>query len=142
LLLLLWIVWTISWCCVRWGWSICIRWSGRVTISGRGGCRSSSIQLLLLILKMFLMRLNEGGFGLDQGILNWACDLSRKHWPRIHRAGNRFLPGFQHLVHLPPYTVIDQSICLHEGLVELSTKEQSVWCADILDDGIEDIESR
>lgn len=88
------------------------------------------------------MRLNEGGFGLDQGILYWARDLSRKHWSRIHRAGYRLLPGLQHLVHLPPYTVIDQSISLHEGLVELSTEEQSVWCADILDDGIEDIESR
>jgi hypothetical protein len=88
------------------------------------------------------MCLNERSLGLDQSILNRPCEFSGKDGSGIHGTGDRFLPRFQHLVHLPPRTSINQSIGLHESLVELSPKEQGVWCADILDDGIEDIESR
>lgn len=88
------------------------------------------------------MCLNERGLGLDQGVLNWTCEFRWEHGSRVHRTGHRLFPGLQHLIHLSPNTGINQSICFHEGRVELPTKEQGIWRADILDDGIEDVESR
>jgi hypothetical protein len=87
------------------------------------------------------MGLNERSLGLDQCIFNRTCDFGREHRSGVYRSRDRLLPSLQHLIHLPPYTVINQSICLHESRVELPAKEESVWSTNILDDGIEDVES-
>jgi len=86
--------------------------------------------------------LNVGRFGLDQGIFDRACDFRGEYGSCIHRAWDWFFPSLEHLVHLPSYIVVDKGICLHKGRIKLTTKEEGIWRANILDNGIEDVESR
>lgn len=74
-----------------------------------------------LVLWSSLLLLLEGRSpGLNQSILNTACDFSGKHRPGIQRSRNRFLPSLQHFVKFLPSLGINKRIGVHEGLVEIA----------------------
>lgn len=88
----------------------------------------------LLLSGVFLVCLNGRRPRLDKGIFNRSGNLWEEHRPCIYRPRDWFFPRLQHLLHLPTHIVVDERVRFHEGREQLSTEEQCVWCADILDD--------
>lgn len=89
---------------------------------------------------MLLLSLYGRGPGLDKCVLNWPGDIWGKYRPCIHRSRYGLLPGFEHLIHLPPNAIVDQGVCFHEGRIQLAAKEKGVWSSDIFDHRIEYVE--
>lgn len=103
------------------------RWNGAV------------LALRLLLSGVFLMCLDGGSPGLDKSIFNRSGHFREEHRACIYGPRHRFLPRLQHFLHLPANVVIHECICFHEGREQLSTEEQRVWCADILDNRVEEV---
>lgn len=90
--------------------------------------------------KSLLLRLQSGRPCLYQGIFDGPHNVRWENWSVFHRSWHRLLPRFQHLVHLPPDRVVHRGVCLHEGLVQLSPKEEGIRRADVLDYRVKDVQ--
>lgn len=112
-------------------------WCGRLAI--RDVRRHWPTSTHHVLLSHVLLGLECVGPRLDEGVLNGADNIRRKDRPRVDGARHRLLPCLEHLIHLPPRGHIDGRVGVHEGLIELATKEQRVRSADILDDRVKNV---
>jgi len=79
---------------------------------------------------------------LCEGVFDVACDICWKDGARVHGLRHWHLPGPQQAFHSLSGVLIHDEICIHESLVHIATKIDSVWGPNILDDGIEYVQSR
>lgn len=115
-------------------------WGSRTVGPTRRSCAATGT-IEDLRLDSSLLLLQSGSACLDQGTLDVTSDVGREHRPRIQRARYRLLPRFQHLIQFATSLRIDQRICVHEGLIHVASQKQGVWSPNILDDGINYIQS-
>ena len=79
---------------------------------------------------------------LVDGIFNISCDIGRKHRTSVHRLRHWLLPCPQQAFHCLTSSLIHDEVGVHKRAVEVTSEIDGVWGADILDDGIKDIERR
>lgn len=139
----LWLATVRGWICrlVVWPWLLRTgahtRWSRSFPIRNR---RSPSTKELVLGSEVLLLGLESRRPRLDQSILNRSNDIRSEDRSCFYAAWDRLFPCLQHLVHLPSSVIVYRRIRLHKCLIQLPTKEQGVRRADILNNGVENIE--
>lgn len=88
------------------------------------------------------LRLSGNCTYLVDSILNIASDVCWKDRPSIHRLSHWLLPRPQQTFQCLTSTLIHNKIGIHECAIKIAAQVYSVWGANILNDGIEDIERR
>ena len=75
----------------------------------------------------------------SQCILDILRHIGLEHRTWVHGLRDRHLPRLQQAFHVFAGILIHDEIGVHESSVKVATDVDSVWGADILDDGIKDI---
>ena len=88
---------------------------------------------------ILLLQLKSSSASFEQCSFDLPGCVMREDRACFLRTGNWFFPSFQHLVQLPTCLLIDQRVCTHEGIEEITAKEDSVRCANVLHHRVEDI---
>lgn len=112
-------------------------WSG----GRRSGCVTAgngcpATEELLLALVACLVGGKGGIPRSHQGVLNWPDLLEREDRLCRDRAGHRFFPCLEHLVHLPSCAIVDLGVSAHEERIELRAEVQRIGGRHVLDDRI------
>lgn len=89
-----------------------------------------------------LLLLEGRGSRLDQGVLNATRDVGGEDGSSVQGARHGLLPGLQHFIQFPAGLRVDQSVCVHEGLIHVLTQEAGVGRAYVLDNGVDYIQRR
>lgn len=113
-------------------------WCRAVGPSSRGSNSAGTKHIRLTA----LLVLENGGACFDQGALDVASDIWREDWARIQRARHGLLPRPEHLIELATCLLVDQGVRIHEGLIHVPSQKERVGGSNILDDGIDYIQSR
>lgn len=77
---------------------------------------------------------------LHERIFDRSNQFMGEHWSHIHGSWHRIFPRSQHLLHLLAYRIIHHGVRFHEYLKKVSAEIESIRCANIFDDRVEDIE--
>lgn len=102
----------------------------------RGAVATANIRLAdFLVLK-------NGGACFDQGVLDVSSDVGGENRARIQGSWHRLLPRPEHLIELATCLLVNQGVRIHEGLIHIPAQEESVRGSNVLDDGIDYIQSR
>jgi hypothetical protein len=96
----------------------------------------------LLCTRVLLISSHSVCPSLEQRVLYGPGCIERKDGPFVDRVGNRSLPCLEHLLHLASHGVVERGVRLHEGGEELAAEVERVWRADVLDDGVEQVQGR
>lgn len=117
-------------------WLTSIRRGRRGTITpGRSGTSAAH-----LVSHLLLLSLQGRCPGLDQGVLDGFDNVTREYWRGVDGSGHGFLPGLQHLLQLMSGSLIDRGVHIHEALVEVLSEEESVRRANVLDNGVQQVD--
>jgi hypothetical protein len=77
----------------------------------------------------------------DEGILNVTGYLRLEDWAGIHRFRYRLLPRLQQAIHCSAVSRVHDHVRIHEGAIEVAAEINRIGSADVLDYGIEHVES-
>lgn len=82
------------------------------------------------------------GLCFDECILDRPDDFGREYRPLVHGSGDGLLPGLEHALHGSPYVAVDQSVCFHVCAVQAASEVDRVRRADVLHNGVKDVQGR
>ena len=79
---------------------------------------------------------------LVDSIFDVGGDVGREDGTGVHRLGHGLLPCSEQTLHGLASSLVDDQVCVHEGAVEVTSEVNRVGSADVLDNRVEDVESR
>lgn len=79
---------------------------------------------------------------LDKCVFDGSHNLWRENRSLVHGSRYRFLPGLEHAFHGSPHVAVDKRVSFHVGAVQTTTEVDSVRCADVLHDGVQNVQRR